>query len=73
MTAQLLRRDRKDWLPVDQTSPASISTMRFMVLNKVVLPQPLGPRMMVSSPSGMMSETSSTATVAPKRLVTCRN
>ena len=36
------------------TSPASISTMRLMARRSVVLPHPLGPRTMVSSPSGMI-------------------
>src|SRR5690349_14106827 len=41
-----------------------------MIRRRVDLPPPLGPRRAVSSPVGMLTETSSSATKSPKRLVT---
>ena len=43
-----------------------------MIRSSVDLPEPLGPSSAVSEPSGISSETSSSATKSPNRFVTSR-
>ena len=43
-----------------------------MIRSSVDLPEPLGPSTAVSEPSGISSETSSTATKSPNRFVMLR-
>ena len=56
--------------PSMRMEPASGSTKPAMARSSVVLPLPLGPSRAKSSPSSMRRWTSSSAGVAPKRLVT---
>src|ERR1700761_8358735 len=54
--------------PSTNTLPASAVSKPATTLSKVVLPEPLGPRMVRSSPEAMSSETPSSATTSPNRL-----
>src|SRR6187200_1757451 len=54
------------------TSPPLGSSKPPMIRNKVVLPQPLGPKREKNSPRLMSSETLSSAVTSPNRLVTPR-
>ena len=47
--------------------PAVGAMKPAIIRSVVVLPQPLGPRKVTSSPSAMSSEKSATAVVEPKR------
>src|SRR5512145_3245837 len=61
-----------DFPPI-ATSPASGCSKPAIRRRLVVLPQPDGPRNEWNEPRGISNEMSSTATTAPKRLVTPRN
>ena len=54
--------------PSTVTDPASGVSKPATTLSSVVLPEPLGPRMVSSSPEATSSETPSSATTSPKRL-----
>src|SRR5688572_26514255 len=54
--------------PSTRTLPASGVSKPATTLSRVVLPDPLGPRMVSSSPEAMSSETPSSATTSPKCL-----
>src|SRR3954447_15423649 len=55
-----------------KTPPASAVSSPAITRRSVDLPLPLGPRSAVSEPLATSSETSSSATNSPKRLVTLR-
>jgi hypothetical protein len=54
------------------TSPESGVSSPAMTRSSVDLPDPLGPSSAISDPLGTETETSSSATNSPKRLVTLR-
>src|SRR5580698_785482 len=54
--------------PSTFTVPAAAVSKPATTLSKVVLPEPLGPRIVSNSPEAMSSETPSSATTSPKRL-----
>ena len=54
--------------PSTLTEPPSGVSKPATTFSSVVLPEPLGPRMVSSSPEAMASETPSSATTSPKRL-----
>ena len=56
--------------PSTRTVPASGVSKPATTLSSVVLPDPLGPRIVRSSPSATSSDTPSSAKTSPKRLVT---
>jgi hypothetical protein len=56
--------------PSTRTVPASGVSKPATTLSRVVLPDPLGPRIVKSSPSATASVTPSSAKTSPKRLVT---
>ena len=56
--------------PSTRTVPASGVSKPATTLSRVVLPDPLGPRIVRSSPSLTASDTPSSANTSPKRLVT---
>ena len=56
--------------PSTRTVPASGVSKPATTLSRVVLPDPLGPRIVRSSPSATASDTPSSAKTSPKRLVT---
>src|SRR6266446_3990287 len=55
--------------PSTRTRPPSGLSKPATTFNSVVLPEPLGPRMVKSSPEAMSSDTPSSATTSPKRRV----
>src|SRR5258708_13628818 len=55
--------------PSTRTRPPSGRSNPATTLSSVVLPEPLGPRMVKSSPGAMSSDTPSSATTSPKRRV----
>ena len=56
--------------PPTVTRPPSGVSKPATTLSSVVFPEPLGPRMVSSSPCATCSETWSSATTSPKRLAT---
>src|SRR3954452_5423106 len=54
--------------PSTSTRPASAVSKPATTLSNVVLPEPLGPRMVSNSPEAMSRDTPSSATTSPKRL-----
>jgi hypothetical protein len=56
--------------PVSTTRPSSGSSKPAIIRSEVVLPHPDGPSKEKNSPGATSIVTLSTATVAPKRLVT---
>src|SRR5262247_1237543 len=56
--------------PPTFTDPPSGASKPATTFSNVVLPEPLGPRMVRSSPCATCSETRSSATTSPKRLPT---
>ena len=55
-------------VPSTLTVPASGFSKPATTFSSVVLPEPLGPRIVSSSPEAMSSDTPSSATTSPKRL-----
>ena len=58
--------------PWISTAPLSGTSSPAMIRSSVDLPEPDGPSSAVSDPSGISSETSSSATKSPNVLVTAR-
>src|SRR5215471_18394154 len=56
--------------PSTRTRPASGFSKPATTFKSVVLPEPLGPRIVSSSPGAMSRETPSSARTSPKRLLT---
>ena len=62
---------RKSDCPSKTRSPDCGLYNRVITLNSVVLPAPFGPIRPTISPGAASTETSSSATIPPKRRVTC--
>src|SRR5438552_9358540 len=54
-------------LPFRRTMPSSGSSNPAMILSSVVLPEPLGPRIVTSSPGWTVRSTPASATTSPNR------